>query len=164
MTLQTLLPLKRLPSKSHLLQLQQATLVLQSTHQLIQLQGAINLVRFNLHKFKYGSYNIDFEANFQKLENPFLRLRSGHWLILLIIKECSMLEQTIWPSNHTSNTKVYINEFVANVLHGNIGIVNFDLWGHGGWWRPKTPLGGQKWHEGVNLVKKVFNQSFSTTS
>ena len=113
LTSQTLLPLKRLPSKLHLLHLQQTTLVLQSTHQLIQLQGAINLVRFNLHKFKYGSYNIDFEANFQKLENPFLRLRSGHWLILLIIKECSMLEQTIWPSNHTSNTKVTS----MNLLH-----------------------------------------------
>ena len=24
-----------------------------------------------------------------------------------------------------------------------------DLGGHGGCWRPKTPLGGQKWHEGV---------------
>ena len=59
LTSQTLLPLKRLPSKLHLLHLQQTTLVLQSTHQLIQLQGAINLVRFNLHKFKYGSYNID---------------------------------------------------------------------------------------------------------
>jgi hypothetical protein len=30
--------------------------------------------------------------------------------------------------------------------------------------RPKTPLGGQKWHEGVDLLKKVFDKSFSTTS
>jgi hypothetical protein len=30
------------------------------------------------------------------------------------------LLQTIWPSNHTSLTKVYFNEFVANVLHDNI--------------------------------------------
>ena len=34
-----------------------------------------------------------------------------------------MVKQTIWPSNHTSHTKVYFNEFVANVLHDNIGIV-----------------------------------------
>ena len=45
-----------------------------------------------------------------------------------------------------------------------IGIGIFDLRGHGGCQRPKTPLGGQKWHEGVDLLKKVFNQSFSTTS
>jgi hypothetical protein len=49
-------------------------------------------------------------------------------------------------------------------LPDNIGIVIFDLRGHGGCWRPKTPLGGQKWHEGVDLLKKVFNKSFSTTS
>jgi hypothetical protein len=28
----------------------------------------------------------------------------------------------------------------------------------------KTPLGGQKWHEGVDLLKKVYNESFLTTS
>ena len=67
-------------------------------------------------------------------------------------------------SNHTSHTKVYFNEFVVNVLRDNIGIVIFDLRGHGGCWRPKTPLRGQKWHEGVNLLKKVFNKSFSTPS
>ena len=47
--------------------------------------------------------------------------------ILLIIEGCSMVKQTIWPSNHKSHTKVYFNEFVANVLRDNIGIVNFDL-------------------------------------
>ena len=59
--------------------------------------------------------------------------------------------QTIHP------TQVYFNKFVANVLRDNIGIVIFDLRGHEGYWRPKTPLGGQKWHEGVDLLKKVFN-------
>ena len=44
-----------------------------------------------------------------------------------IFDKCSILEQTIWPSNHTSHTKVYFNEFVSNALHENIGIVNFDL-------------------------------------
>ena len=34
-----------------------------------------------------------------------------------------MLEQTIWQSNHASQTKLYFNEFVANVLRDNIGIV-----------------------------------------
>jgi hypothetical protein len=28
----------------------------------------------------------------------------------------------------------------------------------------KHPLGGQKWHEGVDLLKKVFNKSFSKTT
>ena len=52
--------------------------------------------------------------------------------ILLIIEGCSILKQTIWPWNHTSHTKVYFNEFVANALRDNIGIVIFDLRGHGG--------------------------------
>ena len=37
--------------------------------------------------------------------------------------------------------KVYFNEFVANVLRDNIGIVIFDLQGHGG---PKLPLEAKK--------------------
>jgi hypothetical protein len=44
-----------------------------------------------------------------------------------------------------------------------IGIVIFDLRGYEGCWRPKPPLRGQKWHEGVDLLKKVFDKSFSTT-
>ena len=70
-----------------------------------------------------------------------------------------MLKQTIWPSNHTSLKKLYLNEFVANVLGDIIGIVIFYLLGHGGCWRPKIPLGGQKWHKGVDLLKKVLNKS-----
>ena len=56
--------------------------------------------------------------------------------------------------------------------------VIFDLQGHGGCWRPKTPLRGQKMHEGVDLTKKCliknvqqpqkpfsgFNQIWATTS
>ena len=38
-----------------------------------------------------------------------------------------MVQQTIWPRNHTSHTKVYFNEFVANVLRDDIGIVMYDL-------------------------------------
>ena len=37
-----------------------------------------------------------------------------------------------------------------------MGIYFFDLRPHGGCQRPKTPLESQKWHEGVNLSKKVF--------
>ena len=39
-----------------------------------------------------------------------------------------MLEQTIWQISHT---KVYVNEFVANVLRDNMGVIIFDLpdWG-----------------------------------
>ena len=51
-----------------------------------------------------------------------------------------------------------------NVLRDDIGIVIFDLRGHGGCKRPKTPLRGQKRHEKVDSLKKVFNKSFSTTS
>ena len=29
---------------------------------------------------------------------------------------------------HTSNTKVYFNEFVANALRDNMGMIIFDLW------------------------------------
>ena len=38
-----------------------------------------------------------------------------------IFDKCSILLQTIWPSNHLSHTKVYFNEFVANALRDNIG-------------------------------------------
>ena len=82
----------------------------------------------------------------------------------IIIQGCSMVQQSIWPRNYTSNKKFYFNEFVANVLQDVIGIVIFDLRGHGGCQRPKTPLGGQNYHEGVDLLKKVFNESFSALS
>ena len=94
----------------------------------------------------------------------FLAIFTYNWLGKHLINKrhgSPTLEQTIWLWNHTSHPKVYFNEFVANVLRDNIGIVIFDLWGC---WRPKTPLGVQKWHEEVDFLKKVFNQSFSTTS
>ena len=40
-----------------------------------------------------------------------------------------------------------------------MGIILFDLRPHGGSKRPKTPLRGQKRHEGFDLLKKVFNKS-----
>ena len=40
----------------------------------------------------------------------------------------------------------------------------FDLRPHEGCDRPITPLRGHKWHEGSNLLKKVFNKSCSATS
>ena len=84
--------------------------------------------------------------------------------ISLIIQGCSMVQQSIWPRNQTSNKKFYFNEFVAYVLQYVIGIVIVDFRGHGGCQRPKTPLGGQNYHEGVNLLKKIFNESFSAPS
>ena len=45
--------------------------------------------------------------------------------------------------------KVYFNEFVTNVLLDDIGIVTFDIRGHGGC--QKAPLGRQKRHERVDL-------------
>jgi hypothetical protein len=56
--------------------------------------------------------------------------------------------------NHTSHTKVYFNEFVANVLRDDRDIIIFDLSGNGGFKRPKTSLGRKKRHERVDLSKK----------
>ena len=42
--------------------------------------------------------------------------------------------------------------------------INTNSWSHEGGSRAKTPLGGPNMHEGVNLWKKVFNESFSATS
>ena len=44
-------------------------------------------------------------------------------MILSIFDKCSILEHPIWPSNHTSHTKVYFNEFVENAWPDKIGIV-----------------------------------------
>ena len=74
-------------------------------------------------------------------------------LNLMLIQECSTVLYSIWPRNHTSHKKFYFNEFVANVLRDVIGIYIFDLRGYGGCKRPKIPVGGQKWLEGVNLLK-----------
>ena len=53
-------------------------------------------------------------------------------VISLLIQGCSMVQYSIWPTNHTSHKNVYFNEFVANVLRDVIGIFIFDLRGHGG--------------------------------
>jgi hypothetical protein len=37
-----------------------------------------------------------------------------------------------------------------------MGMVIFDLQPHEGCLRQKIPLGGQKWHEGVDLLKKYL--------
>ena len=71
-----------------------------------------------------------------------------------------MVLYSIWPRNHTSHKIFYFNEFVTNVFRDVIGIFIFDLRGHGGCQRPKTPLRGQNYHEGVDLLKKVLNESF----
>ena len=48
-----------------------------------------------------------------------------------------MLQQMIWLWNDTSHKKVYFNEFVANVLCDNMGMIIFDLRCCGGCYRPK---------------------------
>ena len=55
-----------------------------------------------------------------------------------------MLKQTIWSRNHASHKKVNFNEFVANVLRDDMGIIVFDLRGHGGCLMPKTPSEAKK--------------------
>ena len=41
--------------------------------------------------------------------------------------KCSILEHLLWPSNHTSHTKVHFNECVANALRDNMAMIIFDL-------------------------------------
>ena len=87
-----------------------------------------------------------------------LELSVSEIIILLIIQRCSILKQTIWHSNHTSHTKLYFNEFVANVLRDNIGILIFDL--HGGCQRPHTiqrPLTLALW-DGPNIELKCQSE------
>ena len=57
----------------------------------------------------------------------YVQVKDMYLHISLIIQRCSMVKQMIWQSNRASLTKLYFNEFVANVLRGKIGIVNFDL-------------------------------------
>ena len=55
-----------------------------------------------------------------------------------IFDKCLILLQTIWPSNHTSHTKVYFNEFVANALRDNIG-----------------------WKKSASILRKIIEAVFS---
>ena len=85
-----------------------------------------------------------------------------------------MLKQMIWPLNHTSHTKLNFNGFVANVqLRDNIGIIIFDLWGHGGCWRPKMAWRSWFIEKSIYLTKvsqqpqkphSGSNQIWATTS
>ena len=71
--------------------------------------------------------------------------------ILSIIEGCSMVQQTIWPSNHTSHTKVYFNELVANALPDNMGRSEH---GHDHFWPPRLwrLLRGHKHHISVHTL------------
>ena len=75
----------------------------------------------------------------------------------MLIKAASRL-------NHTSYRKFHTEEFVQNSMCCNMDMHIFNLQGYRGRQRPKTPLRLQKWHEGVNLLKKVVNESCSATS
>ena len=61
-------------------------------------------------------------------------------------------------------TQKFASMNFANTLRDNMSVVIFDFQSHEGCYWPKTHLGGQKWHEGVDLLKKVLNRSFLTTS
>ena len=52
-------------------------------------------------------------SNFQQRHKKFDIIKSHQYL--------TNVQQTQSRPNHTSKTKVYFNEFVANVLHDNIG-------------------------------------------
>ena len=69
------------------------------------------------------------------------------------------MQQMIWLWNHTSYRKFNFNEFVANVLRDNMGMIIFDLWGCGGCYRPKTSYLGA--HFGTSTQ---FGSSLSNTS
>ena len=75
------------------------------------------------------------ELRGQKGQHPPLNILG---VISSIFDKCSILKHQIWPSNHTSHTKVYFNDFVLNVLCDNMGMIIFVLRGCGGCQRPKT--------------------------
>ena len=54
-------------------------------------------------------------------------LQDRQYCISSIFDKSSILVQMIWPSNHTSHTEVYFNEFVANALCDNIGSKKISL-------------------------------------
>ena len=64
---------------------------------------------------------LDQWAGMLKFYMGYLKLLSRGYMYLINIDKCSMLEQTQSQPNHTSKTKVYLNEFVANVLRDKIG-------------------------------------------
>ena len=66
------------------------------------------------------------EQNFHAVELSLSQIFSLK-LISSIFDKCSMLEQTQSRPNHTTKTKVYFNEFVANVLRDNIGSTKISL-------------------------------------
>ena len=50
------------------------------------------------------------------------------WTISSIFVKYSILQQTQSRPDHSSNTKVYFNEFVGNALRDNIGSKKISLW------------------------------------
>ena len=76
--------------------------------------------------------------------------KQGSFFSIVISSILLIILRSVWVGTEslmaklTSYRKFHFNEFVANVLPDNIGIGIFDLRGHGGCWRPKIPLGGQK--------------------
>ena len=80
-----------------------------------------------------GSFNpVEFEP--QRQQQQFSRQRpSGN--LYYYLNRIGVLWVLLYPAscpNHTSYRKIYFNEFVANVLCDNMGIIIFDLRGCGG--------------------------------
>ena len=74
-----------------------------------------------------------------------------------------MLLQTTWLWNHTSHTKVYVNEFVANVLPDYMGMIIFDHRGCGGWEAKNIVSRWTLWHFNSTLglsAPKRFTKKF----
>ena len=106
----------------------------------IQLSFYFNLVKRRIHKhneiingmsFKKRTSNLLNLINFQQALKLMVSRMNIYRYRLRFLIELGM-KLFIWPRNHTSHTKVYYNEFVANVLRDDVGIVIFDLRGHGG--------------------------------
>ena len=87
------------------------------------------LIKFIADSFTYSAHLIALHAT--PVYTSFL-LGFGQYSFLAnsissIFDKCSILEQTIWLSNHTSHTEVYFNDFFANALCDNMGMIIFDL-------------------------------------
>ena len=89
-----------------------------------------------------------------RLAGTFMAMQS-----MLLFESLGVVWVLSYPAshpNHTSYRKFYFNEFVANVLHDNMGMIIFDLRGCGGCQRPKTSYLGA--HFG-NLTQRSVHPS-----
>ena len=95
----------------------------------IQLSFYFNLVKRRIHKhneiingmsFKKRTSNLLNLINFQQALKLMVSRMNIYRYRLRFLIELGM-KLFIWPRNHISHTKVYFNEFVANVLRDDMG-------------------------------------------